>query len=261
MRRILFWFALTPLLITPLLADWKIVTTNDGHTTTEYYKGASLRTDASTVYTTVADFEHRKQITWRNDLRQYTVLDWPPPPTPADPSSRPVIKIERTTTDTGERKQFFGRTARHLITRTLRDGLETQTDGWYIDAPGLPRWKLGGGTAIAVLTSSVGNQKPVTPQIDLKRTGPAPEGLPVLLKTTSHIAMPGAPAHTFENSSQVIELDEAPLPDRLFQPPDGYQRVDQLSTAANPTPRDWAQYAQYEWRRMQVWISSLFNAR
>jgi hypothetical protein len=36
MRRILL-FALTPLLITPLLADWIIVSTNDGHTTTEYY--------------------------------------------------------------------------------------------------------------------------------------------------------------------------------------------------------------------------------
>lgn len=260
MRRILFWFALTPLLVTPLLADWKIVTINDGHTTTEYYKGASLRTDASPVYTTVADFDHRKQITWRTDLRQYTVLDWPPLPPPADPSSRPVIRIESTTTDTGERKKFFGRTARHLITRTLRDGLETQTDGWYIDASGLPKWKRG-GPAIMVLTSSLGNQKPVTPRIDFKQTGPAPEGLPVLLKTSSQIAMPGAPAHTFENSSQVIELDEAPLPDRLFQPPDGYQRVDQLSTAAIPTPRNWADYAQYEWRRMQAWINSLFNAR
>jgi hypothetical protein len=49
--------------------------------------------------------------------------------------------------------------------------------------------------------------------------------------------MPGAPAHTVENSSQVIELDEAPLSDQLFQPPDGYQRVDQLSTVANPSPR------------------------
>lgn len=260
MRRILFWFALTPLLVTPLLADWKIVTINDGHTTTEYYKGVSLRTDASPVYTTVADFDHRKQTTWRTDLRQYTVLDWPPLPPPADPSSRPVIKIESTTTDTGERKKFFGRTARHLITRTLRDGLETQTDGWYIDASGLPKWKRG-GPAIMVLTSLLGNQKPVTPRIDFKQTGPAPEGLPVLLKTSSQIAMPGAPAHTFENSSQVIELDEAPLPDRLFQPPDGYQRVDQLSTAAIPTPRNWADYAQYEWRRMQAWINSLFNAR
>jgi hypothetical protein len=260
MRRILFWFALTPLLVTTLLADWKIVTIYDGHTATEYYKGPSLRTDVSRVYTTVADFDHRKQITWRTDLRQYTVLDWPPLPPPADPSSRPVIKIESTTTDTGERKKFFGRTARHLITRTMRDGLETQTDGWYIDAPGLPRWKRG-GTAIAVLTSSVGNQKPLTPRIDFKQTGPAPEGLAVLLKTSSQIAMPGAPAHTFENSSQVIELDEGPLPDRLFQPPDGYHRVDQLSTAGIPAPRSWAESAQYEWRRMQAWINSLFNRR
>jgi hypothetical protein len=56
-------------------------------------------------------------------------------------SATPTVRIETTTVDTGERKELFGRLARHVITTSKQTPLagshaesqETVTDGWYID--------------------------------------------------------------------------------------------------------------------------------
>lgn len=53
-----------------------------------------------------------------------------------------VLTITTTTTDTGERREMFGYTARHIITKTVteasasacrQDDFYQETDGWYID--------------------------------------------------------------------------------------------------------------------------------
>jgi hypothetical protein len=98
---------------TLLCADWKIVTRTGDHTTTEYFKGSLTRTDPSPSYTTVQDFDRRRQVNWRSELRQYQIVDWPSDLRPN--ASSPVIHIERSKVDTGERKTFLGRTVRHLI--------------------------------------------------------------------------------------------------------------------------------------------------
>ena len=113
MKRLAYLFAMPAL----LSADWKIVTRTGASTLTEYFKGSLTRTDSSPAYTTVIDWEHRRQVNWRNDLRQYEIVEWPPEVRPN--ASGPAVVIEQQTTDTGERKQFFGRTARHLVSRVL----------------------------------------------------------------------------------------------------------------------------------------------
>src|SRR5215471_18767187 len=140
-----------------LSADWKIVTRTGDRTLTEYFKGSLSRTDSSKAYTTVMDSEHRRQVNWRNDLRQYEIVEWPPEVRPN--ASGPAIVIEWQTTDTGERKQFFGRTARHLVSRVTRsDGPETVIDGWYINAPGLPKGTSGSGGYFTFVTLTVAGQ-------------------------------------------------------------------------------------------------------
>jgi hypothetical protein len=60
--------------------------------------------------------------------------------TPAMPEN-PTIRVETKTTSTGERKEMFGRMARHVITTTTQTALagshsepqQSITDGWYID--------------------------------------------------------------------------------------------------------------------------------
>jgi hypothetical protein len=215
---------------TALHADWKIVTRTGDTSVVEYFKGSLTRADSPPAYTSVSDFDHRRTVNWRNDLRQYIVVEWPPEHQ-SDTASGPVITIEQNTTDTGERQQFFGRTARHLVTHTKRsDSPDTLTDGWYVDVPELPRLKRASGSAVMVITKGVGNQKPAVPRIEVKQTGPEPVGLPMRIKTT--VVFPGVSHQTIETVSEVTELLEVALPDKLFQPPEGYRRVESFPNVA-----------------------------
>jgi hypothetical protein len=154
-KRIVFLLTLIPALGNALHADWKIVTRTGDSSVVEYFKGTLMRTDSSPAYTSVLDLDHRRQVTWRSDLRQYVIVE--SPPEYKSDSSGPVVTIERNTTDAGERQQFFGRTARHFVTHITRsDGPDTVTDGWYIDAPRLPSLKGTSGNTVAVLTAGVG---------------------------------------------------------------------------------------------------------
>ena len=262
MRRLGWVFGLAPVFVSVLNADWKIVTRTGDWSTTEYFKGALMRTDSSRVYTEVLDFEHRSQVNWRNDLRQYVVIEWPPAEAQNQSMPGPSIVIERNTTDTGERQRFFGRTARRLVTRMTcsDDASETTIDGWYVEAPGLPKWKSGGSGTIAILTMTVAGQRQGPPRIEVKQTGPAPEGLLVRGKTVSSFTAPGGSPHTTEIASEVTELVEAPLPDRFFQPPDGYQRVLSLpSLPARAAPPTWGELLQAHWRMVEDWFSGVFR--
>jgi hypothetical protein len=261
-KRIVWLFAFTPMLGSLLYGDWKIVTRTGNSSVTEFFKGALIRTDSLPAYTTVLDFDHRRQVNWRSDLRQYGIVEWPPayPEYPIGSPSGAIITIERNTTDTGERKQFFGRIARRLVTRVTRsDGPETMIDGWYIDAPGLPKWKNGAGGSFAVLTVFEGGQRLAPPRIEVKQTGPVPEGLPVWQKITSSVVLGGGSHHNDESVREVTDLVEGTLPDKLFQPPDGYQRVASLPTApSHPVPRTWAELLRAHWQMIEDWFSTLF---
>lgn len=249
--------SLACLVVMPALvsADWKIVTRAGDSTLTEYFKGSLSRTDSPSVYTTVIDSEHHRQVTWRSDLRQYEIVEWPPE-VPSNSLPGTVIKIERPTSDTGERKQFFGRTARHLVSRVTRsDGPQTLVDGWYVEVPGLPATRSGSGGYFAVLTLSVAGQGP--PRIELEQFGPAPEGLAVWQKTTSTLALSSNSLH-HERVSEVTELSERALPDTLFQPPAGYRRVTNLYAAFQPTASTWAELIRERWQKITDWFSDLF---
>lgn len=88
------------------------------------------------------------------DAREYIAAPYPPKPlSKAETEARglkplqfvasdkPTLRLETTTLDTGERKEFFGHTARHVITTRRQiplegsksDAQEMVKDGWYID--------------------------------------------------------------------------------------------------------------------------------
>lgn len=87
------------------------------------------------------------------DTHEYTTTAYPHGPLTKEEQSRsglppryisdkPTLRIEVTTTDTGERKELFGHSARHVITMRKQIPLEgsasspqeSVTDGWYIDS-------------------------------------------------------------------------------------------------------------------------------
>jgi hypothetical protein len=153
-----------------------------------------------------------------------------------------VVTSTVTTRDTGERKQMFGYTARHIITTMITESSpdacspmksKMQIDGWYIDA------------AFALECDSSQAYKSYQPQTaggcqdryETKQVGMAKKGFPVWEKTTM-FGPDGA--ESFSSINEVVEFSQATLDASLFDVPEGYREVKDFASAfsANPTTTD-----------------------
>jgi len=157
------------------------------------------------------------------------------------PDSKPTFVIETTTQDTGERKEFFGHTARHVIITgkqtplegSKREPEETVKDGWYIDldpriscqpkaTPGVHAYLTA-----AVMGEAVPYERPKIVDIGKPETGYAVE-----LKTISKSILKRAEGNrefTSTTEMRVTELQEGPLDPALFEIPEGFRRVERTS--------------------------------
>ena len=136
-----------------------------------------------------------------------------------------VITMTITTKDTGERKQMFGYTARHIITtmETVSspdacDPVNTkmETDGWYIDAT-------------FALSCQQDNYKNYTPpptksgcqnKMQTKQIGAPKTGFALREKMTM---FDEHGKESFSTSNEVVEFSNATLNDSLFDVPAGYK--------------------------------------
>ena len=135
-----------------------------------------------------------------------------------------VVNVTNTVTDTGERKELFGFTARHIKTSMVwepspdacdPESSRIETDGWYIDfsydfdCPGqreIPK------------TPWVRQRPGCQDEIRTKTVGSAKLGFPVLLTTTMH----HKDGTTTTTTQEVVELARTPLDAALFDIPAGY---------------------------------------
>ncbi len=138
------------------LADLKITANTGGGTTRiTYIKGRRQRTEMQNpdfTMTTIQQCDLRRTVQLNDKTRKYII-------TPLDETGQPgtavaagvpqtpvrsgaVVNVTETVTDTGERKQMFGYTARHIKTKMVMDApseactpghSESEMDGWYID--------------------------------------------------------------------------------------------------------------------------------
>lgn len=144
---------------------------------------------------------------------------------PAEPSrAGGVITYTTTSVDTGERKEMFGFSARHIKSSTLTESSpdacnpmkqRIERDGWYID--------FSFGLACNQGGSSPANY-PVAPggckdRVQLKQVGDARIGYP-LIETTTMYGADGKQMYT--STKEVVELSRAPLDAALFDVPAGY---------------------------------------
>jgi hypothetical protein len=141
------------------------------------------------------------------------------------------VRVESRTVDTGERKEFFGHSAKHLITTIKRaadgsaSGGEEIIDGWYIDhelpdnnctpefARREPMYVIGTGLV----------QYPELPQF--QHSGPLPTGLAVVLIRTVKDSRMGQ-AITMEET--IEDLSDSPISPSLFEVPSGFHENPQL---------------------------------
>jgi hypothetical protein len=144
-----------------------------------------------------------------------------------------VVTSTVTTRDTGERKQMFGYTARHIITTMVMDSSpdacspiknKMEIDGWYIDA------------AFALDCDSQRAYTNYRPQAaggcqdryETKQIGAARKGYPVWEKTT--MFGPNG-TESFSNINEVVEFSQATLDQALFEIPAGYREVNDFASA------------------------------
>jgi hypothetical protein len=178
-----------------------------------------------------------------------------------------TLTINVETVDTGERKEIFGRTARHIIRREKRIASpgacghsgETESDGWYTDLEvpngcvATPKARVGVATTALVTGGSVCMDK-----IEVHATGTAVMGFPLKVTTTSRYSLPDSTSKevtsTFQN--EVTELSEKPLDPALFELPAGFTQVatlrDQPPVPPSAAIRDW-------WERVKRSLRSWFG--
>jgi hypothetical protein len=263
--------------------------------TTRYYRDARSRTDSRNsaghalhpgdkpLYTWgprqsfIQQCDARRSLILNLDAREYTSTEldergvakgWKPAVIQHKESAKGSVEIFIDSVDTGERKEMFGHTARHVVTHERRvatrescqPSMSSETDGWYIDldvpsvscypAPKTTAYK--GSTAIAVLGSSSCLQK-----LEVHRTGVTESGFPVKLTTTTptSLVQPNSSQKEYANTyeSEVTELSEAPLDPALFEVPSGFKLVAKMNTQP-PVPTMVAVRMWWERVKRSIWI-------
>ena len=223
---------------------------------TSYIKGYRERTEQTLPgmnmqMVTIKQCDLRRDIQINDSAKVYkiepfstpsaaTAPSQPAPQTPP-PSNRPtrkggVVTFNITMTDTGERKEMFGFTARHLkMAMSLtaspeacsKGEMRMESDGWYIDFNNnfncreeyVPRQMLE-------------RQRPQKPDcVDEFRynvKGNVRMGYPADVTMT----MFGENGKNFTMRTQILELSRAKLDQALFEIPAGYQEGDPFSVRA-----------------------------
>lgn len=148
-----------------------------------------------------------------------------------------VVRTTITTKDTGERKQMFGYTARHIITTMITESSpeacqkvksKMEIDAWYIDAAFGLDCNMNNGYQNYNRADQSGCQD----RSEVKQIGVAAKGYPVWTKTTMFDDN-GQPS--FSYVQEVIEFSQGPLDAALFEVPAGYREVKDFSQAASGT--------------------------
>lgn len=195
------------------------------------------------------------------DSSQYVSAPYPPKPYTKEQvraqgldqqkiawSEKPLIRIEIKTVDTGERKQLFGHTARHVIaTRKLTpfEGSHSQPEesvrnGWYIDLnqqiscdPDYMRKVSGYAYASLVVDFAGKNQSQAMDKPEFVTEGKPETGFAlqeVVTSDNAYKSADGTPTRHARSKFEtaVTELQEGPLDPALFEVPHGFKHVKQI---------------------------------
>jgi len=269
-----------PKFVVPNLPDLTVKTrriSSDGtsQVSTLYLKGARQRTEtvyekqarsAAMNWTVIRQCDEKRSFSLNERDKLYSsseIEDWSERSKRARPVSSPQmsgaeVTVTTDSIDTGERRQFAHYTARRVkATTRFEPGLGAstpasveETDGWYIDLPGLGCQDRG-STGFAFLT--VGTRMD---RFQFKWLGKAPKGYPI--EETSLRTEAGKKTIS---KVELLEISEAPLNASIFELPAGYTKALQTGYGGvDMTKPDTASNrAQYYWTRFTFWLRGLFR--
>lgn len=243
----LIQFLFIACLTTTAFADVKIKTrqTMQGQTyeNTTYIKGKRQRSEQNNagmqmVHLTQCDLRRDIQMMPASKTYMITMFDETANSTAKSDNSASgnqqsaiekggTITTTVTNKDTGERKQMFGYTARHIITTMITESSpdactpmksKMEIDGWYIDAAFALECELNRYSGYKNYNKKSGCED----KHNMKTIGAAKTGYPVYTKTTMFDEN-GKETYTYVN--EVIELSNATLDASLFDVPADYREV------------------------------------
>jgi hypothetical protein len=233
------------------LADIKITTksTSSGQsmTSTTYIKGARQRTEGM-GYTIIYQCDLKRMIQINDKTRTYliTPLENKSGARSANAESAGahtrrggVITYTTTNTDTGERKEMLGLTAKHIKSKTVivaSEGactpmnMEMETDGWYVNIPGNMNCQTDGAQMMPV------EQSECVDEYRYRTEGVANTGYPVMttatIKFNTGDSSMNIPATT--STQEVVDISKNPLDASLFEIPAGYREVKTAQELGSP---------------------------
>jgi len=231
-------------------ADTKIKSrqTSGGQTyeNTSYIKGKRQRSESNNgQMVVIQQCDLRRNIQIMTQAKVYMIQPYDEPATSASPNTNTtttqpsavkkggVVTSTVITKDTGERKQMFGYTARHIITtmemKSSPDACSTvdtkmQIDGWYIDAA----FALDCDSSRAYTGYKPKASGGCQDRYETKQIGTARKGYPVWEKMT--MFGPNG-AESFSTTNEVVEFSQATLDPSLFDVPEGYRQVEDFASA------------------------------
>jgi hypothetical protein len=215
------------------------------------------------------------------DAAEYVSAPYPPKPlTQAEIEARdsgkpdmfqsrePTLRIETTTVDTGERKEFFGHIARHVVITRKQIPLEgshsepqeTVTDGWYIDLDPqvscdrkLSRGKRAHGYVVAGKRPA---EKPEFVDIGESEIGFAVQL--VMVSKGTYTLPDGTDKQTDSKSETLVtQLELGSLDPGLFEIPPGFKHMQHIER--NPKTSVSSSQTIDFWERFKAKVSRLFN--
>ena len=205
-----------------------------------YIKGQRMRNESggSVGFTSILQCDLKRTITINDQTKTYLISstdsmnaagpvgDGGPAGAPVaqnQPQRGGVVNITNTITDTGERKEMFGFTARHIKTSMVKTAsadacdkdMKVETDGWYIDFQ--YAFECPGQTQ-KHQSQTYRPQPGCKDEVRTKTIGTAKLGFPLIVTTT--IYQPDG--RTSSMTQEVLELSREPLSASLFDIPEGY---------------------------------------
>jgi len=224
---------------TDLKIKYKQTTSGQSFESTTMLKGQRERGEMRMGYMdmiNITQCDLKRTIQVSNNARKYVITPMAVTTTSAAPASTPapstaqptraggVVTYTTTSTDTGERKEMFGFTARHLKTSTVIESSpdacnvvnqRIDTDGWYIDFSFGLQCDLGQAQTSNQPTAAGGCRD----RYQFKNVGTVKKGYPLIETMTMY----GADGQvTTTTTKEVLELSREPLDAALFDIPAGY---------------------------------------
>ena len=159
-----------------------------------------------------------------------------------------TVNIYYQMVDTGERKQFFGFTARHLFLHERHvaepgacdSTYQTEKNGWYLppteSSTAHPSFRLVAAYQLAGVPAQCHDTI-------VNHGDPSPPGMAVLETNGS-------------STREVLELSHEPLDKTLFEVPAHFQKVEALPGYPSMT---WSQRLQMEWAQLERAFESWFE--